>query len=277
MGIQYKCDKRNTVHIKSNDKYYALGFDLYSIVKDDNKIPLVNNAPNIIALLLNISDKALECAIKIYDEDLLPTLMIMGEGTEKHYAFKNKKHIELEFDLYENLFVSIVFAYSAVEAFVNNLIPKDFKYKANYKRGGKSAILICDKEYIEKNYSIEEKINEIIPFIYSYDIDLFKKNKSEEKVCWEKFKKIIEYRHRIIHPKTDKSKQKKFSQIRFIAKIFIEGLTQAQFLKASLIHSQSKQLGLPSQVPFFSQFCNPYFPANPGHSIEQKYHLSPIH
>ncbi|MBL7127672.1 MAG: hypothetical protein ISS16_01670 [Ignavibacteria bacterium] len=226
MGIQYKCDKRNTVHIKSDSKYYALGFDLYRIEKEGIKIPLINNAPNIIALLLNISDRALERAVKIYDKDLLPTLSLAGEDFEKHYSFTHKKHTELEFDLYENLFVSIVFAYSAVEAFVNNLIPKDFKYKADYKRGGTSATLICDTEYIGKNYSVEEKINAILPLLYRYDINSFKKDKSEEKICWEKFKRLIEYRHKIIHPKTKISKLKKFSQIRFIADIFIDGINK---------------------------------------------------
>jgi len=230
MAIDFKKDKRITALINKEDKYYLPLFDLYTITKDEATIPVMIEIPNIVALLLNISDVANERASKILN-DLEETMELVPVEKGKCYKFKNDTYNLREYDMLENLFVSIVFACSAVEAFVNNLIPIDFNYGEPKNKNEKTAVLISSKEYIERNYSLDHKINKILPLIYSFDEDSYKNNQSD-KACWDKFVELIKHRDRIVHPKIEKTKLGKFSQIKFLADIFHSGFN-TELVKSS--------------------------------------------
>ncbi|WP_138921952.1 hypothetical protein [endosymbiont of Tevnia jerichonana] len=83
-------------------------------------------------------------------------------------------------------------AFTAMEAFVNEVIPDDFKYHTHRK----SEIIIeeMDKTQIERWLSIEEKFSTVLPEILQ--------TPSPKKLrCWQGFKKLKKIRDRIIHMK----------------------------------------------------------------------------
>ena len=56
---------------------------------------------------------------------------------------------------------SIIFAYTAIEAFANEEIPEDYIYKAETRS---SEILIAyQKDSIERRISLDEKLGSILP------------------------------------------------------------------------------------------------------------------
>jgi hypothetical protein len=95
-----------------------------------------------------------------------------------------------------------------------------------------------------------------LPNIYFYTIDIFKTN-NEDKNCWENFNNLIQYRHRIIHPKTEQTKLGKFSQIKYIAEIFFEGINNdliksaRELIKAltKKVYDSPKNVKRPPHIP----------------------------
>ena len=88
---------------------------------------------------------------------------------------------------------SIVFAYTALESFANDLIPKEYTYKT--ERNDKKCSEIYDKSQIERNINLETKLDIILPEILN-----IKTIKSDN--LWSKFKELKKLRDRIIHMKS---------------------------------------------------------------------------
>jgi hypothetical protein len=114
MPIDYKCDKRRTAQFKLKDKYFAAAFDLFIHEENGITAPLFMLVPNVVAILLSISDKALKSAMIIYHEKLFPSIKYTETSDSKYYEFTVENHEQLEYDMIENLFIAIVFAYSSV-------------------------------------------------------------------------------------------------------------------------------------------------------------------
>ena len=91
---------------------------------------------------------------------------------------------------------SIVFAFTALEAFVNEIIPSDYKYE----KKGKKATEIYTKEEIERWVSIDEKLDKIIPAILKVGTP---KGRDQS---WQGFKDLKNIRDRLIHMKSDDRK-----------------------------------------------------------------------
>lgn len=80
-----------------------------------------------------------------------------------------------------------IFAVAAVESFVNQIIPGDFRYK---NKGGDIA-----KPQIEKEWSIEEKLRKVIPQVVNISI-------AGDSKIWNILTTLITLRNDLIHLKT---------------------------------------------------------------------------
>jgi hypothetical protein len=152
---------------------------------DETKINFAT--PNNISVCLNISNKHYDLAKEVFKKELKPKLT----GKKKIINFNGSEN-SLLYDYFENLQISLIFVYTAVEAFANVAIPDSFTYE---KRNNKNVKEIWEKESIERWLSTTEKIAEIVPSVLK-----LQSPKSEK--FWTNFKKLEEIRNEIIHQKT---------------------------------------------------------------------------
>ncbi|MFZ1520057.1 MAG: hypothetical protein WAU11_14865 [Ignavibacteriaceae bacterium] len=149
--------------------------------------------PNNIALLLSISKKQLTNAISFFNENFKNVSSfdyIQFNGNKKKFIGETSKLI---CDYIEFIETSIVFSYTAVEAFANISIPEHFKYA--YKNKSKNFEGNYDKNEIERWIPLTEKITKILP-------EIFKVKKPTRKNWWGDFIKLENLRHNIIHQKS---------------------------------------------------------------------------
>jgi len=181
--------------------------------------------PNIIALFLSISDKSLNNAKTIFRDKLESDIKYIIRPDEKNYfEYGIENSNSYVFDLLEELFISVVFAYTAVEATVNNLIPNwFFIIKVDRKRK-----VIDDKYYIERYYNLKSKIKDILPLIYKFDTDFDKLD------FWEPFTKLEKFRNELIHYKSEEMKSNESIQIGILTDIIFS------LIKFDIIESARK-------------------------------------
>ncbi len=96
------------------------------------------------------------------------------------------------YDYFEEMIQNVVFAHTALEAFVNENIPNDFVYQREQQ--GK-CIEVHDKAGIERNIQLDEKLSVVLPQITGIEFD-------KGGQLWSDFKKMKDVRDRIIHAKT---------------------------------------------------------------------------
>lgn len=150
-------------------------------------------APNNVGILLSIASKALLNAQTIYEERIDPskynhTDILIG-NTENELSEKTL----IVYEFIEAIQTSIVFGYTAIEAFTNLSIPEEYEYKNVINSKGITELY--DKKAIERWLSLEIKISNILVNIYEC------KSIKEDKL-WSKFKKFEECRNEIIHQKS---------------------------------------------------------------------------
>jgi hypothetical protein len=144
--------------------------------------------PNNITLALNISNKAYDLAQKMYAETIKKKL----ENKEINIQFKNGELSAL-YDFFEQAQISLIFLYTAIEAFANSSIPNNFLYeKTNSKTKVKE---IWNKDNIERWMLTSEKLTEILPTIYNIQ-------NPNQQPFWSSFKELESIRNDIIHQKT---------------------------------------------------------------------------
>lgn len=97
------------------------------------------------------------------------------------------------FDYLENAIAEITFAFTALEAFANESVPKGFKYK--WKSAKKEREQELEKADIERHVSLDEKLKKVLPL--AHDI----KSPSGTKP-WQDYKKLKAIRDRLIHLKS---------------------------------------------------------------------------
>ncbi len=100
---------------------------------------------------------------------------------------------ETEFiDGLQSILASVIFSYTAIEAFANMVIPADFVYRR--PRADKR----CTEEYgrsqIERHLSLAEKLHEILPLLTNIPT-------AKGTVVWEDFVFLKRLRDRLIHLK----------------------------------------------------------------------------
>jgi len=108
------------------------------------------------------------------------------ENIRKLEPVVQKDHSQVNLLLLEE-FHFCIFAVSAIEAFLNQIIPVDFRYKGKDK--------YTSKADIEKHWSIEEKFKKAIPQLTGISI-------AGDAKKWSILTSLIELRHDLIHLKT---------------------------------------------------------------------------
>ncbi len=101
------------------------------------------------------------------------------------------------FDFFELMISQIIFSYSAIEAFANISIPKDFIYRT--KRGDKKFIEEYDKDQVERNVSLDNKLDKILPIVFKVKTPTGTKH-------WDNYQNIKKLRDRLIHLKSNDTK-----------------------------------------------------------------------
>jgi len=161
-------------------------------IKIDKK-KLIYFQPNNIGVLLSISKKHLEMAKDYFAEHFKNPATINFEhydGDRKKFISERSKEV---CDYIEMIETTIVFSYSAIEAFANISIPNDFIY--NFKNSRNGIEESYDKEAIERWITLKEKISVLLP-------NIFNVKKPTQKKWWGDFIKLENYRHNIIHQKS---------------------------------------------------------------------------
>jgi hypothetical protein len=170
------------------------------LIQDIDKVSLNKKysityfVPNNVALLLSVSEKALIAAKKMYTDNfsnpeaLLDLDKMNGDRKEMMNSASS-----LVCDYLEKIQTSIVFAYTALEAFVNLSIPENYTYTADKNNKGISELF--DKKAIERWVPIKMKIKNILT-------DIYKTKKIEGQKWWGHFLSLEQYRNDIIHQKS---------------------------------------------------------------------------
>lgn len=157
---------------------------LVSIVEYDYKRNITVPMPNATAMFLNMSHKFYIQAKEIFTSG-------------KHIKVRGNN---LDFisdtagiDYLESICASVVFAYSALEAFANEVIPDEHTFKR--ERQDKKCIETYNKHQIERHLSLDVKLDKILP-------EIFKAKSPKGKKIWDKYIELKKLRDRIIHLKS---------------------------------------------------------------------------
>ncbi len=133
-------------------------------------------------------------------------------STGKTKIIFDDSELEMLYNYFEHIQTSLIFIYTAVEAFANVAIPETFTYE---KLNNKKVREIWGKEQIERWLPTTEKICDILPVILDVDSP-----KSES--FWMGFKRLEELRNSIIHQKTISNEQSINSK--FLSDFFDENI-----------------------------------------------------
>lgn len=150
--------------------------------------------PNNIAMLLSINKRYSDLAKGLFDQKINPKKVthLLLQDVEDKKGYLQNRSIDVA-NYIELIQVSIVFGYTAIEAFINLSIPDDYKYEVKIKNKGISEVY--DKTAIERWISLDDKVVHVLTSIY-------KTAKVESQSFWSNFKTLEKFRHDIIHQKS---------------------------------------------------------------------------
>ncbi len=170
------------------------------LIQDIDKVSLSkkNNityfVPNNVALLLSVSEKALNEAKKIYTSNFTNQKIELDlDKMNGDRKMMMNQASSLVCDYLESIQTSIVFGYTALEAFVNLSIPEDFTHTTEKNSKGISEVF--DKKAIERWLPLKTKIKNILTEIYST-------KRIDSQKWWGQFLNLEHYRNDIIHQKS---------------------------------------------------------------------------
>lgn len=101
------------------------------------------------------------------------------------------KHSDI-YDYLEKLQISVLFTYTAVEAFANVAIPENFTYE---RINSKQIREVLSKTAIERWCTTSEKVGDVLPLVFGVD-------SPKDQDYWTDFKSLEDVRNAIVHPKT---------------------------------------------------------------------------
>lgn len=170
------------------------------LMQDIDKVSLSKNnnityfVPNNVALLLSVSEKALNEAKRIYTNNFTNQEIELDlDKMNGDRKMMMNQASSLVCNYLENIQTSIVFGYTALEAFVNLSIPEDFTHTTEKNSKGISEVF--DKKAIERWLPLKTKIKNILTEIYST-------KKMDSQKWWGQFLNLEQYRNDIIHQKS---------------------------------------------------------------------------
>lgn len=144
--------------------------------------------PNATALLLNASALAFAVAKEIRDANGLDRTI------HSQVSFQSDKEA---FDYVERMIEAIILGFTALEAFVNEIIPEDFVYARHFK--SETILEAANKTSIERHIPIDEKLTSVLT-------DVLKCPSPKSSRCWANYKQLKETRDRVVHMKSQDRK-----------------------------------------------------------------------
>ncbi len=156
-----------------------------TVAKLNSKKFITVPVPNGSAILLSASEKSHRRAKNLRTRNKIDSTI------KKEVEFSSESEA---FDYLEDTIQAIVLAYSAIEAFANEIIPDDYQYSRHIK----SEVILetSNKTSIERFVPLEEKLSAILPEILGIPSP-----KTGSKY-WSEFKNLKRLRDRIIHMKS---------------------------------------------------------------------------
>jgi hypothetical protein len=141
-----------------------------------------------------VSEKALNEAKKIYTSNFTNQEIELDlDKMNGDRKMMMNQASSLVCDYLESIQTSIVFGYTALEAFVNLSIPEDFTHTTEKNSKGISEVF--DKKAIERWLPLKTKIKNILTEIYST-------KRIDSQKWWGQFLNLEQYRNDIIHQKS---------------------------------------------------------------------------
>ena len=239
----FNCDKRNDRHFVKDENFYRFETDLLHYKKNNITAPVMINKPNMVAIYLSIADKAFANASHIYNNTIIPNLQY--DSSNKKYAINIANTDDEVLNLFEQIFISLIFSYTAVEAFINTLIPSNFTSIQNVDGEEK----IVDANWIQRFLPLEDKIKKTIPIALNIN---FNANKFK---AWSNFAILKKHRDSLIHLKKELIIDNKSSQLNFVQFLVGDILTKDIIESArALIKHISKKIGNHPSIPY--EFCS---------------------
>jgi len=147
--------------------------------KKEVSIPI----PNASASCLNVSKKCWDNARKIRKDSKIDS------SIKKHLSFNTDTDA---LDYIEYMMQSVIFAFTALEGFVNEMVPEDYIYE---KKGRRASTETFNKIAIERWLTIDEKFGSVLPKALKIDSP-----KGSHK-SWNELIKLKTLRDRLIHMK----------------------------------------------------------------------------
>lgn len=145
-------------------------------------------APNNIALLLSVSRKSIKSAENLYLKYFCKDEFFKFSNDSSSKLIKNSAII---YDYIEFIQTSIVFGYTAIEAFCNISIPDNYKYETKNNKG---ILEYYDKDSIERWITLKEKLSKIL-------IEIYETSNIKTNEVWSNFCEFESYINNIIHQK----------------------------------------------------------------------------
>ncbi|NRB61423.1 MAG: hypothetical protein HRU40_00030 [Saprospiraceae bacterium] len=176
---------------------------LVSIVDLPKKRTLSLPVPNVTALYISHSEKAWN------EFKALRTKHKIDTSLKKDITFNSD---EDAFNALESIATSVILAFTAIESFCNDSIP--FEHKVWHEKRSKIILEKSEKKEIERTFSTEKKLNDILPEIYGVDPP---KGKSP---IWVSYKNLKTCRDALIHAKTHETSSVGSGKINLWDKLF---------------------------------------------------------
>jgi hypothetical protein len=178
-----RCTQPFIFHNKKNDQLVYL---MKTIDIEVEKKNVCVSLPNEIGISLNIYLNASKTAQEIKKE-------LKNIIKDQKDIYDNK--IKLLYDYIEQIQISLIFSYRALESFCNSIIPHDFIYKKRNSKGIEESYGILE---IERWIPTSEKLINIVPEILNC-------NSPKQKYFWPFFKDLEKLRNEVIHSKKSNS------------------------------------------------------------------------
>lgn len=177
-------DATDVISIAGGGARYPEGSKSTLIPMDSLELPdgqtLAFPLPNATALMLHASERSYRSAQQL-----------LAQAGRRSSGFVHLQSISEAMDVAEDLALSALMAYTALECFANEWIPAWVTYRKRL-RGGQYKTL--EKEEIERELSLRAKFDQVLPTVFQV-----KSPKGQQ--IWEAFVKLEETRNRVVHMK----------------------------------------------------------------------------
>lgn len=155
-----------------------------STVANIDKKDVSFSVPSHAALCLNMAHSAYKVAQELWKPEII-------KNTDS--GFRVEDELPRLYDFFEQMFLNVVFSFTAVEAFSNSIIPEDFVFART--RDDKKCEESYTKEQIERHLSLDIKISEVLPKVVG-------KACARGSNIWTDCALLRDRRNRIIHVKS---------------------------------------------------------------------------